>query len=165
MVAPNLGGRLVTQTHRTLQSTLLLLAVCIALPCAAAAQSQTPAPRTVGPGPHTVTVESYRSLVTHTAYHPTDLGLWGAAKRIPIVSWGNGACARNGIAFAAFLTQIASHGYLAIAVGPRVVPSGPAPEPIIDDQLLLDAIDWAIRENSDASSSFFNRLDTAKIAV
>ena len=151
-----------------LQKTLLVLAAaaCIAVPfAAAAAQSTTPVSRTVVSGPHAVTVESYPSLAKHTAYHPSDLGSWGAGKRLPIVSWGNGACARNGVAFATFLTQIASHGYLAIAVGPRVVPSGPAPEPTIDDQLLLDAIDWAIRENSDASSSFFNRLDTAKIAV
>jgi hypothetical protein len=155
----------VTQTHRTLQSTLLLLAVWIAFPDAALTQSQAPAPRTVVPGPHAVTVESYRSLETHTAYHPTELGSWGAAKRLPIVSWGNGACARNGMAFAAFLTQIASHGYLAIAVGPKVVPPGPAPEPTIDDQLLLDAIDWAVRQNSDSSGPFFNKVDTTKIAV
>ena len=128
------------------KSTLLLLAACIALPCTAPAQSQAPAPRTVVPGPHAVTVESYSALATHTAYHPTDLGSWGAAKRLPIVSWGNGACARNGMAFAAFLTQIASPGYLAIAVGPKVVPPGPAPEPTIDDHLLLDAVDWAIRQ-------------------
>src|SRR5512134_90039 len=122
-----------TRIYKVLQSTLLLFAACIALPCIAWTQSQAPAPRTVVPGPHTVTVESYKSLATHTAYHPADLGSWGAARRLPIVSWGNGACARNGMAFAAFLTQIASHGYLAIAVGPKVVPSGPAPEPTIDD--------------------------------
>jgi hypothetical protein len=142
-----------------------VFAACIALPCTAVAQSQAPAPRTVTPGPHAVTVESYRSLATHTAYHPTDLGAWGPSKRLPIVSWGNGACARNGMAFSAFLTQIASHGYLAIAVGPKNVPPGPAPEPTIDDHLLLDAIDWAMRENSNSSSPFFNKLDTTKIAV
>lgn len=149
-----------------LRRTLLVAVVCIALPCAGAAtQSTPPAPRTVLPGPHAVTVESYASLATHTAYHPADLGSWGAAKRLPIVSWGNGACARNGMAFAGFLTQIASHGYLVISVGPKAVPPGPAPEPTIDDQLLLDAIDWAVRQNGDASSPFFNKLDTEKIAV
>jgi Sulfatase/Chlorophyllase/Protein of unknown function (DUF995) len=79
--------------------------------------------------------------------------------------YANGACARNGMPFAEFLTQIASHGYLAIAIGPKTVPPGPAAEPTIDDQLLLDAIDWAIKQNRDSSSPFFDKLDTTKIAV
>ena len=69
------------------------------------------------------------------------------------------------MAFAEFLTQIASHGYLVISVGPKTAPPGPAAEPTIDDQLLLDAIDWAIKQNGDSSSPFFNKIDTTKIAV
>ena len=129
------------------------------------AQSQTPPPRSVARGPYAVTVKSYRTLASHTAYHPTDLARWGTSHRLPMVSWGNGACARNGMAFAEFLTQIASYGYLAIAIGPKIVPPGPAAEPTIDDQLLLDAIDWAIKQNGDSSSPFFNKIDTTKIAV
>ena len=69
------------------------------------------------------------------------------------------------MAFSEFLTQIASHGYLAIAVGPKNVPPGPAADPTIDDQLLLDAINWAIKQNGESSSTFYNKLDTTKIAV
>ena len=154
-----------TRTNRVLQITVLMFAVCIALPYAVFTQSQTPPARPVVRGPYAVTVESYSTLATHTTYHPTDLNAWGASKRLPIVSWGNGACARNGLAFAEFLTQIASHGYLAIAIGPKTVPPAPAPAPTIDDQLLLDGIDWAVKQNGDSSSPFFNRIDTTKIAV
>jgi hypothetical protein len=143
----------------------MMFVACIMLTLTVFAQNQAPPPRVVAPGPHAVTVESYKTLATHTAYHPTELNSWGPSKRLPIVSWGNGACARNGSAFAAFLTQIASHGYLAIAVGPKNPPSGPAPAPTIDDQLLLDAIDWAIRQNGDSSSPFYGKIDTTKIAV
>lgn len=128
-------------------------------------QGQTPAPRATAPGPHAVTAESYPTLATHTAYHPTNLDAFGPSNRLPIVSWGNGACARNGSAFSVFLTQIASHGYLAISVGAKNPPPGPPPAPTIDDQLLLDAIDWAIRENGDSTSRFYNKLDTGRIAV
>ena len=146
------------------KTTILQIAMFV-FTSATFAQTQTPVARTVSPGPYSVTVESYRTLPTHTAYHPSDLNAWGGSKRLPIVSWGNGACARNGMAFATFLTQIASHGYLAIAVGPKVVPPGPPPEPTIDDHLLLDAIDWAGRQNGDPSSPLFNKIDTTKIAV
>jgi hypothetical protein len=154
-----------THTNRVLQITVRLFAIGIVLSQVAFAQTQTPPARPVARGPYAVTVESYRTLASHTVYHPSDLTTWGTSKRLPIVAWGNGACARNGMAFAEFLTQIASHGYLAIAIGPKTVPPGPAAEPTIDDQLLLDAIDWAIKQNGDSSSPLFNKIETAKIAV
>lgn len=130
-----------------------------------------PPPRSVAPGPYAVTVQSYPTLPTHTAYHPTALAGFGPATRLPIVSWGNGACARNGSAFATFLTQIASHGYLAIAIGPKDVAArgqgagAPAAAPTIDDAMLIQAIEWAVKENSDRASRFYNKIDTSKIAV
>lgn len=133
------------------------------------APADAPPPRTVTPGPYAVTAESYPTLPTHTAYHPTALEGFGAAKRLPIVAWGNGACARNGSAFATFLTQIASHGYLAIAIGPKDAPAPPqggaAPPPTIDDAMLIQAIDWAVKENGDRASRFYNKIDTPKAAV
>lgn len=128
-------------------------------------QGRTPAPRATAPGPHAVTAESYPTLATHTAYHPSNLDVFGPSNRLPIVAWGNGACARNGSAFAVFLTQIASHGYLAISVGPKDPPAGQPPAPTIDDQLLLDAIDWAVKQNGDRTSRFYDKLDTGRIAV
>jgi dienelactone hydrolase len=129
-----------------------------------------PPPRAVAPGPYAVTVESYPTLPTHTAYHPRALDAFGPAKQLPIVSWGNGACARNGSAFATFLTQIASHGYLAIAIGPkdaagRSATGGQAAAPTIDDAMLIQAIDWAVQENGDRASRFYHKIDTSKIAV
>jgi pimeloyl-ACP methyl ester carboxylesterase len=64
-------------------------------------QAPTPPPRATTLGPHGVTAESYPTLSTHTAYHPTNLATFGPSNRLPIVSWGNGACVRNGSAFSA----------------------------------------------------------------
>ena len=144
--------------------TGLLLGMVATLPQFALAQAS-PAVHSPAPGPYAVSVESYPTLATHTAYHPKDLDRFGPSNRLPIVSWGNGACARNGLAFSPFLTQIASHGYLAIAVGPKEVAPGEAPPPTIDDHLLIDAIDWAVAQNGDRSSRFYNKLDTTRIAV
>ncbi len=125
-----------------------------------------PPPHAVAAGPYTVTSESYPTLPMHTAYHPTNLDAFGPSKRLPIVSWGNGACARNGSAFSEFLTQIASHGYLAIAIGPKAAPPAPAGAPkTVDDGLLIEAIDWAIKQNGDRASRFYNKIDTTRIAV
>jgi dienelactone hydrolase len=39
---------------------------------------------------------------------------------MPIIAWGNGGCANNGLSHRNFLMEIASHGYLAIAIGPPI---------------------------------------------
>jgi hypothetical protein len=141
-----------------------------------AAPAEAPPPRATPPGPHAVAIESYPSLAMHTVYHPANLGAFGPSKGLPIVSWGNGGCSRNGLAFSTFLTQIAAHGYLAIAIGPKEAAAGggrrgqgaggaaPTTRPI-DDQMLLDAVDWAIRQSGDPSSPLHRRIDTSKVAV
>ncbi|HEX2758878.1 MAG TPA: hypothetical protein VHM27_00140, partial [Rhizomicrobium sp.] len=80
-----------------------------------------PAPQIVtsdtplGSGPHRAIMEMDDSLPGHTIYRPSDLA---AAGKLPLLVWGNGACANSGIAHRWFLADIASYGYLAIANGP-----------------------------------------------
>jgi dienelactone hydrolase len=133
------------------------------------------------------------NLPTHTVYHPANLSAAGLHK-LPIIAWGNGACINYGNRFRNFLTEIASHGFLAVAIGPmgpaevETAVSGSkargkpaavssaakrnAGSPPIDyipsdttAGQLTDAIDWAIAENSRPGSPYYGKLDTSKIAV
>jgi dienelactone hydrolase len=74
-------------------------------------------------GPHAVVVEHDQALATHTIYRPATLG----STRHPVLVWGNGGCAKNGLMFAEFLTEIASHGFVIIADGPPAAGGPPAP--------------------------------------
>ena len=121
--------------------------------------------------------------MTHTVYRPADLSPFTAAKRLPIIAWGNGACSNAGLLFQTFLTQIASHGFVAIASGPKDAPlpafasqvpgqatSTPNPAAGIaagstKDQDLIKAIDWAIAENSRSGSPYFGHPHPTKVAV
>ena len=62
------------------------------------------------------------TLMSHTVYRPADLSPFTGARRLPIIAWGNGACSNAGLLFQTFLTQIASHGFVAIASGPKDAP-------------------------------------------
>lgn len=141
-----------------------------------------PPPKNNPPGPYAVTVEANAGLPTHTVYRPTDLTPFKGATALPIVSWGNGACANAGRVFEVFLKQIASHGYVAISIGPKDAPlpawvadrerEGNAaatdtrpPLPQSKDEQLLDAIDWAIAENARKDSPYYQRLAVDRIAV
>lgn len=140
-----------------------------------------PAAEVDGSGAFPAVMESDPNLATHTVYRPDSLAPFGRDRLLPIVSWGNGGCANAGDSARHFLTEIASHGMLVIAVGPIVgerparpaaadAPDRPPGEPPrfappTTARQLTDAIDWAIRENTRAESAYFGRLDTDAIAI
>lgn len=140
----------------------------------------TPADTPLGSGPHKAVMEVDPGLKTHTVYRPQDLAK--VKEQLPIVVWGNGACVNTGNRFRWFLSEVASYGYLVIAVGP-IGPSSvettaapapgaaPAPAPTsipppaTHTRQLIAAIDWALAENERPASRYYHRLDRSKIAV
>ena len=125
-----------------------------------------------GTGPFPAILEQDPSLATHTVYRPMDLSQLKGQK-LPIIAWGNGGCANNGLAHRNFLMEIASYGYLAIAIGPPQAPSAPgqprqgaAPTgPATKSSQLIDAINWALAENDRKGSMYQGKLDPSRIAV
>lgn len=83
----------------------------------AAPPDQAPA----GSGPWPAVMESDAGLPTHTVYRPARL----PDARLPIVAFANGGCENVGSRFRPFLTEIASHGYLVVAIGP-IGPTAPS---------------------------------------
>jgi hypothetical protein len=146
----------------------------------------------LGSGSYKAVMATDLSLPEHVLYYPANLE---AAGKLPIISWGNGACMHAGNRFRSFLTDIASHGFLVISagrmghvsleVGPQEYtvqrPGDPPPPPAAplapddpsapwrllksDAGHLKQAIDWAIAENGRRGSKFYGRIDTVKIAV
>ena len=123
-----------------------------------------------GTGQYSAMLEQDPGLPTHTIYRPQDLS--AVKEKLPIIAWGNGGCANNGLAHRNFLMEIASHGYLAIAIGPPARqggpgaapgrgarPAGQAPAgPATKSSQLIDAINWALAENSRSGSSYYEKL-------
>lgn len=132
-----------------------------------------------GTGPYKAAMYSDPGLPTHTIYRPRDLETAMRGGRLPIIVWGNGACTNVGNRFRYFLTELASYGYIIIAVGPvgpsymewKVDLSAPPPDsagrpPAKSTAVqLIDGIDWAISENERTASDYFGRLDTRAIAA
>lgn len=171
---------------------LIGCAIALAPPIEAATQSNVAAadreaivnswPDPVGRGPFPALKEMDATLPDHVIYRPKQLSS-AAARRLPIVVWGNGGCAGDGAGQRLHLLNLASHGYLVIANG--VIGSGPGvrplpPRPIPPRGLhgefvppppqtfatqLTAGIDWAIAENKRAASKYFGKLDPKAIAA
>ncbi len=134
-------------------------------------------PDTPGTGPFPAIKEEVASLPQHVVYRPADLSKLGN-KKLGVLAWGNGGCSNDGASQRLHLLEIASHGYLAIAngtikSGPGTQPS-PPPAPRADGQLpppatsaeqLIEAIDWALKENARKGSDLYGRIDPKAIAI
>ncbi|MEO6339186.1 MAG: hypothetical protein ABIO39_04020, partial [Caulobacteraceae bacterium] len=95
----------------------LLLTGTSARAQAPAPASTVPATTLLGSGPFKAIMEADPGLPGHTVYRPGSLaGMFG--QKLPIVVWGNGACVNAGNRFRWFLSEIASYGFLAVAIGP-----------------------------------------------
>jgi len=125
-----------------------------------------------GTGPGWVTRLRPPNLTTHTLYWPAQ---WSKGP-LPIIAWGNGydsKCSNSSLPYAAFLSEIASHGYFVIAVGNDDIdyPQPDGLEILADGRpirtqasALTKAVDWAIAENGRAGSPYEGKLDTSKVA-
>jgi len=116
-----------------------------------------------GTGPFPATAESRAELPGHIVYRPVS---WPRAA-LPLYVWGNGACSNNGLAHAAYLREIASHGYVVVALGVPGGAAAPADSSVDATQAsqLLDAIAWAEAETVRAGGELEGRIDLTRIAV
>jgi uncharacterized RmlC-like cupin family protein len=120
-----------------------------------------------GTGPYKAVMATDSSLATHTIFRPKDLSAFGKKEKLPIIAWGNGACANSPWEHVNFLSEVASHGFLVVAIGPmpaegqRAAPGGGTTK----SSMLTDAINWAIAQNTNKTSQYYGKLDTKKIAV
>jgi len=107
-------------------------------------------------------------LPTHAIYRPRDLGPFGGRNLLPIVAFGNGGCRNTSGEFRNFLSDLASQGFLVVAIGPagNVVVMGSEERPLMTAaSQLLDGVTWAIEENARAGGAYYQKIDTSKIAV
>lgn len=123
-----------------------------------------------GSGPEPAVLRTEASLPTHTVYRPATL-----KGRYPVVLWGNGSCVNSNYGYREFLAEIASHGFIVLAIGPyrdapaprQQRPENPADWPPFETshRQMLDALDWITAESRRPESPYFNQVAVDKVAA
>jgi hypothetical protein len=148
---------------------------------AAMRERQAKTPDTPGTGRFPALKEEVDSLPDHVVYRPSNLAGLGNTK-LGIYLFGNGACVDDGASSRLHLLEIASHGYLAIAPGrmrsgpgatapptpapPRTANGEPPPLQVRTSYKdLVSALDWALAQNADSKSPYYQRVDPKAVAV
>ena len=120
-----------------------------------------------GSGPYTAVAVEEKTLPNYVVYRPADMTM--AVRRggkLPVIAFANGGCNDTSITHERVLTEIASYGYIVVAVGSmqwdlndRKINHTPA------GSLLTDAIDWALAQNENPDSYYYHQIATDKIAL
>ena len=72
-----------------------------------------------GTGPYKAVAIGDKSLPTHMIYRPENLKAYVAENgKIPVLLYANGACANNSLEMSRLLSEVASWGYIVLAIGP-----------------------------------------------
>ncbi len=120
-----------------------------------------------GTGPFPAIATEDATLPGMTLFLPRDLTPFGRDLKLPVMLWGNGACANTAQEHKNFLNEIASQGYLVLAIGrlDQIERRPEGPRQPTDAKQLLAALDWITAQNAAAGSRFQDKIDLTKVAA
>jgi dienelactone hydrolase len=124
------------------------------------------------PGPYEVVSEAAFGLPGHIVFRPANLDRFPRQDTLPVMVWANGGCASDSSPYAAFLTTVASHGFLVLATAPVDGARDPFPTgdsaPTGYDRYTSPfraALDWAESETARDSSPLNGKVATNRTAA
>ncbi len=106
------------------------------------------------------------SLQNYVVYRPSDLGFaFEKEGRLPVLVFANGGCSDTSITHEKMLSEIASHGYIVIAIGSMQMHIDDRKHNSTPGSMLTEAIDWIEKTAKDSSSEYYGLVDLDKIAI
>ena len=118
-----------------------------------------------GTGEYKAVMKEEPTLKEHTVFVPQDLSVFGKDRKLPVLVWGNGACANSPWEHMNFLNEIASHGYIVLATGIIPMVDEWYKGPMSRSEQQIESMDWIIAQNSNPASPYYNKVDVKNICV
>lgn len=118
-----------------------------------------------GTGAYKAIMKEDFSLPEHTIFVPQDLSAFDKKNPLPVLVWGNGACANSPHEHINFLNEIASHGYIVLATGVIPMDGEWYRGPMSRTEQQVESMDWAIAQNADPASPYYQKIDVKNICV
>lgn len=119
-----------------------------------------------GSGTYKAIVTTEETLQDFTVYRPKDLNVaFKNEGKLPIIAFANGGCNNTSITHEKVLSEIASHGYIVIALGPMQMSLDDRKIEKAETSMMIEAIDWITSQNKNKKSDYYDKIDLEKIAV
>jgi hypothetical protein len=107
-----------------------------------------------------------KSLPDFVVYRPKNINK--AVKKegkLPIIVWANGGCMNSSIHHERLLSEVASHGYIIVAIGKLQMTVEERVHEHTTDTELLKGISWISEQAKVKGSDYYKNVDLDKIAV
>lgn len=144
---------------------ILLSTLVLGLAMTAAAQLKSRVIEDGGTGPSKAVMTEVEGLEAHTVFVPQDLSKFSAANPLPVLVWGNGACANSPFEHAKFLSEIASYGYIVLATGYIPMTDEWYQGPMSKTEQQIESIDWVYAQNADPQSPYYQKIDLKHLCL
>lgn len=132
-----------------------------------------------GSGPYKAVMTDDEGLPGFTIYRPSDIQAASKVEgALPVVLFGNGGCNRSSQPYAKFLTEVASHGYVLMAVEEWSEEFDPNENKIWEEDdakntlkvndaksLVNKALNWLEKENQRTGSELYQTVNTQNVAA
>ncbi len=107
-----------------------------------------------------------RTLPNFVVYRPKDL-YWASTreKKLPVLVWGNGGCMDTSAGYERMLIEVASKGYVVIAIGEMEEILNSRKQVHTPSEMLGEAIAWICNQVKDKESDYYDCVDTTKVAA
>lgn len=119
-----------------------------------------------GSGPYKAVALREKSLTDFVVYRPMNMNqaLGSNKTKLPVLIFCNGGCMDTSIGYENMLTDIASYGYVAVAIGELQMFAQHEKDQHTPSSMVVKALDWISKQAKDSSSHYYNKIDTERIA-
>ncbi len=119
-----------------------------------------------GSGPYKAVALREKSLTDFVVYRPINMDMAVARERgkLPVLIFANGGCMDTSIGYENMLTDIASYGYVVVAIGELQMMAQHEKDQHTPSSMVTKALDWICQQAAD-TTSIYNKVNTEKIAA
>lgn len=107
----------------------------------------------------------YRPANMNAATHPSPFGERSESRPLPVLVFCNGGCMDTSIGYENMLTDIASYGYVVVAIGELQMFAQHEKDRQTPSSMVQKALDWICQQASDPASPYYKKIDVDKIAA
>jgi predicted acyl esterase len=117
-------------------------------------------------GPYKSIAVTEKSLPDFVVYRPKDIKKAVKSEgKLPVIVWANGGCMNSSIHHEKLLSEVASHGYIIVAIGELQMTVEERINKHTPDDELLKALDWISKQAITKGSNYYQNVDLGKIAA
>ena len=120
-----------------------------------------------GSGPYKAVAVRERSLTDFVVYRPVDMvqATTREGGKLPVLVFCNGGCMDTSIGYENMLTDVASYGYVVVAIGELQMLAQHEKDEHTPSSMVGKALDWIGQQAANPSSPYYGKLDADRIAA